>query len=93
LLGLQVFLDMNYSLWGTLISTENRAPFTWPIILSNLSSFLLVLLLVSTTDLAVGAMVLAPLVVNSVCNYWRWPRDGARSIGTTWGRFLLTRPR
>jgi hypothetical protein len=92
LLALQVFLDMNYSLWGTLISTENRAPYTWPIILTNLSSFLLVLVLLATTQLGVGALVLAPLAANSLCNYWKWPRDGARSVGCAYWAFLLRRP-
>jgi O-antigen/teichoic acid export membrane protein len=91
LLALVGFLEMNYSFWGTLISTENRTPFVWPIITSNFISFLLVLLLLHTTELGIQTFVLAPLVVGSLFNYWKWPQEGARSIGTSWLRFLLTR--
>ncbi len=92
LLAVQGFLEMNYVFWGTLISTENRTPFTWPIIITNLSSFLLVLTLLQTTSLGLGALVLAPLLGNTLYNHWKWPREGARSIGSTWWRFLLSRP-
>jgi len=92
LLALIGLLEMNYSFWGTLISTENRTPFVWPIIVSNFASFLLVLLLLHTTGLGLRAVVLAPLLVGSLCNYWKWPREGARSIGTSWLRFLLRPP-
>lgn len=92
LLALHGFLEMNYVFWGTLISTENRTPFTWPIIISNLTSFLLVLTLLQTTRLGLGALVLSPLLVSSLYNHWKWPRDGARSIHTTWWRFTLRAP-
>lgn len=88
LLALHGFLEMNYVFWGTLISTENRTPFTWPIIISNLVSFVLVLTLLKTTSLGLGALVMSPLLVNSLYNHWKWPREGARSIHTTWWRFL-----
>jgi uncharacterized protein with PQ loop repeat len=88
LLALHGFLEMNYVFWGTLISTENRTPFTWPIIISNLISFILVLTLLKTTPLGLGALAVSPLLVNSLYNHWKWPREGARSIHTTWWRFL-----
>ena len=91
LLMLAGFLEMHFSFWGTLISTENRTPFVWPIVVTNLASFLLVLGLVLFTRLGVGAFVLAPFLTGWVCNYWRWPRDGARSMQTTWLRFLFRR--
>ncbi len=93
LLALASLLEMNYSFWGTLISTENRMPFVWPIIITNLGSFCLVLLLVNFTRLGLPAMVIAPLLAGSVLNYWRWPMEGARSIQTTWLHFILSRPR
>ncbi|MBE0545009.1 MAG: hypothetical protein IH623_27030 [Verrucomicrobia bacterium] len=88
LLALQGLLEMNYSFWGTLISTENRMPFVWPIIISNLASFLVVLVLVNTTRLGLAAFVISPLVVGCLYNHWKWPREGARSIGTNWWRFM-----
>ncbi|WP_423430356.1 hypothetical protein [Limisphaera sp. 4302-co] len=93
LLALHGFLEMNYIFWGTLISTENRTPFTWPIIASNLLSFALVLALLRFSSLGLGALVLAPLVVHGAYNHWKWPREGARSLGTTYWRFLMGGPR
>jgi O-antigen/teichoic acid export membrane protein len=91
LLALVGFLEMNYSLWGTVISTENRTPFVWPIVITNVVSFLLVLGLVGFTTLGLAAFVIAPLVTGAFCNYWRWPLEGARSLQTTWLRFLFRR--
>jgi hypothetical protein len=91
LLALNGFLEMNFSFWGTLISTENRTPFVRPAVISNLTSFVIVLILVHTTHLGLAAFVLAPLVVGCLYNYWKWPREGACSIGTSWLAFLLKR--
>ena len=85
------FLEMHFSLWGTLISTENRTPFVWPIVITNVASFLLVFALLRFTDLRLGAFVVAPFLTGWCCNYWRWPIEGARSLGTSWGRFMLKR--
>jgi hypothetical protein len=91
LMMLAGFLEMHFSFWGTLISTENRTPFVWPIVITNAASFLLVLGLLQFTSLGLGAFVLAPFLAGWVCNYWRWPREGARSLQTTWLRFLFRR--
>lgn len=92
LLAVHGLLEMNYIFWGTLISTENRTPFTWPIILSNVASFSLVLVLLRMGDLGLGALVVAPLLVHSVYNHWKWPTEGARSLGCSFWQFLLRGP-
>jgi O-antigen/teichoic acid export membrane protein len=83
------FFEMHFSLWGTLISTENRTPFVWPIVITNCASLLLALALWRFTSLGLGAFVLAPFLTGLCCNYWRWPVEGARSLGTTWSRFMF----
>lgn len=93
LLAARGILDLDYTFWTTLITTENRMPFFWPIIISNLAIFLLTLALLHTTSLGFGAMVLSPLAVNALCNYWKWPREGARGMGTTWIGFMFRRAR
>jgi O-antigen/teichoic acid export membrane protein len=85
------FLEMHFSVWGTLISTENRTPFVWPIVFTNAASFTLVLVFLKFTSLGVGAFVLAPFLTGWVCNYWRWPCEGARGLQTTWPRFMFRR--
>jgi outer membrane protein assembly factor BamB len=89
LLALNNFFEMSYSFWGTLISTENRTPFVRPIVISNVVSFSIVLILVHTTQLGLAAFVLTPLIIGCFCNYWRWPLEGARSIGVSWWHFLV----
>ncbi len=92
LLALTFFLEMNYSFWGTLISTENRMPFVLPIIITNVCNLLLVLALVRFTSLGLAAFVLAPLVVGSLLNFWYWPMAGAKNIRVSWLRFTFLRP-
>jgi hypothetical protein len=42
--------------------------------------------------LGLAALVLAPLMVGLTFNYWKWPREGARSMGTTCWHFLFRNP-
>lgn len=93
LLVLVSFLEMQISVWGTLISTENRIPFLWPAVVGNLASFLISLTLIHTTSLGLGAFVLAPLLAHSVFNNWYWPHYAARGIQTSWVRFMFLRPK
>jgi O-antigen/teichoic acid export membrane protein len=92
LLAINGLFEVTYIFWGTLISTENRTPFAWPIIISNAVSFVAVLILLQTSSLGLAAFVIAPLAIGLLCNYWRWAKDGAHSLGTTWWRFMFRRP-
>ena len=47
------------------------------------------MLLINVTDLKVGSLVAAPLVAGAIFNYWYWPKAGARSLHTTWLRFMM----
>ena len=92
LMSLDAFLLMQFSFWGTLISTQNRLPYLWPTVATNVLSFLLSLNLVAFTSLGLGGLVLGPLLAGSLFNYWYWPPYSARCIGTTLLRFLFGRP-
>ncbi len=92
LLVLNSFLESQFSLWGTLISTENRQPYLWPAVATNVASLALSLVLIRTTDLGLGAFVLGPLIPGLLFNYWYWPLAGARSIQTSWLRFTFSGP-
>ncbi|MBI3875560.1 MAG: hypothetical protein HY300_06290, partial [Verrucomicrobia bacterium] len=80
LLALNALLDMHLSTWGTLITTENRVPVLWPMLVSTAASLTLMLSLINSTALGLGALVLAPLAVGCLFNYWRWPLEGARTL-------------
>ena len=89
LLLLLYFLDLQFSFWTTLLSTENRVPSLWPTVISNLCSLALVLVLVESKHLRVGAFVLAPLVCGAMFSYWFWPLAGARSLRTNLFKFIF----
>ncbi|HWV98683.1 MAG TPA: hypothetical protein VNZ64_03215 [Candidatus Acidoferrum sp.] len=89
LLGLNSFLEMQFTFWGTAILLGNRLPYLWHSVGSNVLSLVLSLALIHFTSLGLGALVLGPLVAGCLLNYWYWPLYGARSLGTTLFRFLL----
>ncbi len=91
LLALNTWLASNYTFWGTLISTENRMPYIWPAIATNFVSLGLALALVQFSSFGLGALVLAPLIAGSLCNYWYWPLVAPWSIRTTWWKFMFAR--
>lgn len=93
LLAFDSFLATQVSIWGTLISTENRIPFLWPAVAANLLAFGLSLTLIHTTSLGLGVFVLAPFLAHSLFNYWYWPLYAARGIQTSWARFMFFRPK
>ena len=70
LLALYSFAELHLSFWAAVISTENRIPFLWPALLTSLLSLGLALILIHSTPLGVGALVLAPLLAGSLFNYW-----------------------
>jgi len=92
LLGLVIFFDMQFSFWGGVIATENRMPFLWPTVISNLCAVALTLLLTKATELGLASLVLAPLVVGLCFNYWRWPIVAARTLSTSLRQYLFSRP-
>ncbi|HNZ75110.1 MAG TPA: O-unit flippase-like protein [Verrucomicrobiota bacterium] len=93
LLALNSFLEMQTSIWGTLITTENRIPFLWPSLASKLLSFGLSLTFIYTTSLGLGALVLAPFLAHCLFDYWYWPIHAARGIQTSLARFMFSRPK
>lgn len=91
-LMLYTFLNMQFTLWGTLMATGNRLTYLWPTVATNIASLILSLLLVNFTHLGLGALVLGPLLAGSVFNFWYWPGFAARGIGTTFFHFLFFGP-
>jgi hypothetical protein len=92
-LALHALLEMQYAFWSTLLTAGNRVPSLWAAVITNLSSLLVAYILVKSTNLGLGAFVLAPLLTSSAFNFWYWPMAGARSLETSWFQYLLHRPR
>jgi len=93
LLALNALLEMNFSFWTTLISTENRMPFVFPTVITNIGSLGLALLLVAFTRFGLPSLVIAPLLAGSAFNYWFWSIEGPKSIRTRFNEFMLGRSR
>jgi hypothetical protein len=68
---------------------ENRLPFLWPTVITNVCSLMLAMALLQFTPLKMGALILAPLLAGIVFNYWHWAIAGPASVGTTWWRFVF----
>lgn len=83
-------LEMNFSFWTTLLAAENKIPSLWPAVVSNTTSVLVAgaLLLAGVTGLA--ALVVAPLAVGLVFNYWYWMIRGCQTIKVS--TFQMCRP-
>jgi O-antigen/teichoic acid export membrane protein len=85
------FLEVHIVFWTTLLSLENRIPSLWPVVITTVAGLGLVVALVQFTSLGLASFVVAPLLAGSVFNYWYWPYAGARSLDTTWLRFMFGR--
>jgi hypothetical protein len=88
-LAVNAGLELHFSFWTTLISLENRLPFLWPTVATNLCSVVLALALVQLTSLKLGALVLAPALAGVAFNYWYWPIAGAARFNMTWWNFVF----
>ena len=92
-MALNAFLDMQFGAWATFISTENRIPTLWPTVISSVVTIGLVWMAIASGWSGIGALVLGPLIVGCLFNYWFWGCEGARTLKTTWWRFVFVRPR
>ncbi len=92
LMGLTSLLDSHFVFWGSLLAVENRIPTLWSTVATNVAAILISGLLGYFTSMGVWALVVAPLLCGMLFIYWHWPRAGARSLGTTWVKFMFSRP-
>ena len=80
--------QLHFQMWTTLISTDNRIPALWPLVITHAVGMMVVLVLVLGLDRGLAAMVATPLVLGLLFNYWWWVRVGVRMLGTTYLDFL-----
>jgi len=91
ILAVNGLLEMHLSAWGALIATQNRIPLLWPLLISNATSIILAIALIQFAGYGLLSLLIAPLSIGLLFNYWYWPAHGARSIDTTWVRLLFLR--
>lgn len=89
LLALVFFLELQFTFWTTLVSTENRIPSLWPTVATQILALILYVILTRATEMGLLALVVSPLAAGSLFNYWYWMFRGAHSMGTNLISFLL----
>ncbi len=80
-------LDVHFVFWSTLLAIENRIPTLWTTVATNVTSLALGITL--STTIGVSGLMVAPLISGVVFIYWYWPAAGARSLDSTWTRFMF----
>jgi O-antigen/teichoic acid export membrane protein len=92
LFALNAFFEMHFNSWTTFISIGNRLPFLAHTVAANFVSVILAVVLLHSTSLGVGALVLSPLIVGLLFNYWYWPLEGLNMLRVGWRPFLFSKP-
>jgi hypothetical protein len=93
LVAIWVFMESNVGTWTTFLSTENRIPSLWPMTIANLVSALMAYVLSVKTNWGVASVVMAPMIVGALFNYWYWPHAAARNVGLSWVRLMFEPPK
>jgi hypothetical protein len=84
-----VFLEMQFSFWTHLLTTENRVPSLWATVVTYPAGVLLAWWF-AHLGWGMGGLVLGPLVAGMGFNYWYWAAAGARSLGSAWRHFVFS---
>ena len=64
-----------------MISSFNEIPY-WPAyVISAAGSLLLSIVLVDKFDMGIMGLVIAPLIINALYNYWKWPVYLMKKVG------------
>lgn len=68
-------------LFSSMISSFNEIPY-WPAyVISAAGSLLLSIVLVDKFDMGIMGLVIAPLIINALYNYWKWPVYLMKKVG------------
>jgi len=92
-MALNVFLEMHFSFWGSLLASENRVPSLWPTVWTNLLGVVAGFVLLTHWRPGIESLIVGPLVVGCLFNYWYWAIAGARNLGLSYPGFLFARSR
>lgn len=70
---LQISLEANHGLFADLIIANNEVPFVKASLYSVFFSMVLTIILLTTSNWGLLAVVLAPFIVQAMYQNWRWP--------------------
>jgi hypothetical protein len=81
-------LELNHSLFATLLLTNNEVPFVRAALASGLAIVVGVLLVLAYAPAPLMGVALVLLVVQLAYNNWKWPLAAMRSFGTSYAELL-----
>lgn len=84
------FINQTYHFCASLISTFNKLPYTKAFIISSVVAVILSFVLSKYSSLGIWALVISPILVALVYNFWRWPQFVLSLYGTDLCSFLHT---
>ncbi len=78
------FLDSNYNMAITLITTRNEVPYVKALLISGCCTALLSFLLLAFTPLGVLGVILSAGIVQISYNNWKWPLEVCRELNANY---------
>lgn len=85
---LLLFIDKIYHLCASLISTFNTLPYTKAFFISSVCSVFLSYFLSKYTQMGLWGIMLAPIIVSSTYNVWKWPSYVLNLYGVSLSSFM-----
>ena len=82
------FVNQIYHFCASLISTFNKLPYTKAFIISSVVAVILSFILSKYTSLGIWALVVSPIFVAFVYNFWRWPQYVLSIYNTSLSTFI-----
>ncbi|GGH14552.1 hypothetical protein GCM10007422_35990 [Pedobacter zeae] len=80
-LALILVLEMNHTLFATLITTKNSVPFVKPALISGILIVLFSFISLKYLKLGLPGILVSQFVVQLAYNNWKWPVVGLKDLG------------
>lgn len=89
-LGVYFFLWKQQSNCATLIANTNRIPYMWPFLISAGLGVAASYLFLNLMGGSIYGLVLGQALVQLAYNNWKWPREAAKRLGTTYSVLMAS---
>jgi O-antigen/teichoic acid export membrane protein len=72
-ISLFMFLQYNYSLFTSYISSSNRLPYVKAVVITSFLSVICSTIIVKVTTLGIWGLIIPPFIIQLCYNNWKWP--------------------
>lgn len=83
-LAIYMFLWKQHSVCATLIANTNRIPYTKAFVVSSCAGVCLSTILLRISNGSIYGLILGQFIAQVVYNNWKWPREAARRLKSTY---------